>query len=143
MIDKKVYRYIYKYVYINLYKDFLLKFQPIDLIIYISFIINAIVFIWFFRFLPMQDYPDWLYQGYIFSQAMKGQPIFDFQIIDYPVANSVSTFFIGLFSLFLHTEISGKLFLTIYVFIFTFGSFSPFFQFHIEIIECGMKIILW
>lgn len=98
------------------------KRNLIDLLIYILFVTTAILFIWFYRFLPMQDYPDWLFQGFLFSELIKGQAIADYQIISVPVPNVISTLFIGLFSLFLHPEIAGKLFLTTYVFIFTFGS---------------------
>ena len=98
------------------------KRNSIDLSIYILFVATAILFIWFYRFLPMQDYPDWLFQGFLFSEAIKGQAIADYQIISIPVPNIISTLFIGLFSLFLHPEIAGKLFLTTHVFIFTFGS---------------------
>ncbi|MFC1632476.1 hypothetical protein ACFL2I_07985 [Candidatus Omnitrophota bacterium] len=97
--------------------------RPTDLIIYTIFVAVVVLFIWLFRFLPMQDYPDLLFQGFVFSQFIKGEPLPDYQITNYPVTHAMPTLLIGAFNLFFPAEVSGKIFLTIYALLFAFGSF--------------------
>lgn len=98
------------------------KWNYFDYILAFSFILIVTKFIWAQRFLPLQDYPDWLYQGYIFSEILKGNMTSNYHIIYYPVPNSISTLIIGIFNYFLNPEASGKLFLTLSLINFIFGS---------------------
>ncbi|MFH1367773.1 MAG: hypothetical protein ABII64_01475 [Elusimicrobiota bacterium] len=94
-----------------------------DHVLFLLFTLNSLFYIWFYRFLPLQDYPDWLFQGLLFSKALKGQLMEGYRLIGYPVANSLSTVFIGLFALLFNIEISGKILLSAYALVFIAGSF--------------------
>ena len=94
----------------------------------IDFCLKSVIFffvllaIWLNRFLPMQDYPDWLMQGAIFSDLLKGGHRFgQYGLVHAIVPNSISTLVIGLFSTILNPELSGKIFLSLYVVFFVFG----------------------
>jgi hypothetical protein len=85
-------------------------------------ILNALCFVWGYRFLPLQDYPDWLYQGTLLSQAIKGTLSEHYRVVPYPVPNAISTLLIGLLGLVFRPEVAGKLTLTLYVLTFIAGS---------------------
>ncbi|GEM_PF-3530754 len=93
------------------------------------FALNAIIYIWLFRFLPLQDYPDWLFQGHIFSEMLKGHAAGSYSLLRYPIPNTISTLIIGLLGLAFSPEASGKLFLSCYTLLFVFSSFYLFRQF--------------
>lgn len=94
----------------------------VDIIFYALCAGIVLVFIWAHRFLPLQDYPDWLYHGFAFSQVLKGQPLEFYQLLTYPVPNSVSTIVLGILNLVLPIEAAGKIFLSAYVALFSIGS---------------------
>ncbi|MFC1594653.1 hypothetical protein ACFL38_04930 [Candidatus Omnitrophota bacterium] len=102
----------------------IIKTHRFDVFAYSFFVLTPIAFIWSYRFLPLQDYPDWLFQGHLFSQAIKGQALAHYQFWQLPIPNSISTVFIGLFSLVFHPETSGKIFLTLCVLFFASSSYS-------------------
>ncbi|MHB9155608.1 MAG: hypothetical protein ACYC5N_07940 [Endomicrobiales bacterium] len=93
-----------------------------DIAAYALFTLSALAFIWGYRFLPLQDYPDWLLQGSLFSRLFQGHLPAQYQFIPYPVPNSASTFFLGLFNLGFSPLVSGKIFLTLTVLLFVSGS---------------------
>jgi hypothetical protein len=93
-----------------------------DLFIFGVFLLNTMVFIWYYRFLPLQDYPDWLLQGFLFFKALHGQLPHNYSLITYPVPNSISTFVIGGLDTLFHPEVSGKIFLSINALLFFSGS---------------------
>ncbi len=70
----------------------------------------------------MQDYPDWLYQGYLFSAILRGTAPPGFHLAAYPVPNAVSTIIIGVGSFIFSPEVSGKIFLSLYILLFAGGS---------------------
>ncbi len=49
------------------------------------FLLNSIWFIWSHRFLPLQDYPDWLYQGFILSKFIRHAHPTAFSLKLYPI----------------------------------------------------------
>jgi len=86
------------------------------------FLLNSIWFIWSHRFLPLQDYPDWLYQGFILSKCFQRSAVPGFSIKPYPIPDSTFSVLLGILDLGLPAEISGKLMLTLMVFAFVLGS---------------------
>jgi hypothetical protein len=93
-----------------------------DVIIFSIFLSNAILFVWCYRFLPLQDYPDWLLQGSLFLKALYGNLPVDYSLVMYPVPNAISTLILGGLNTIFQPEISGKIFLTISLFQFFVGS---------------------
>jgi len=98
------------------------KFSRSDIFIYSFFFFFALFFIWHYRFLPLQDYPDWVYEGYVFHRILTGSTAWGYHVLSYPVPNSISTFIIGLLNFFFLPETCGKIFLTLYLFCFIFAS---------------------
>jgi hypothetical protein len=82
---------------------------------------SNIGFIWAHRFLPLQDYPNWLYQGFVFSRLLAGSKVSLFTVRRFPVPNSMTTFAIGVLCLIFAPENAGRVALTIYVMLFSFG----------------------
>lgn len=78
-------------------------------------VVSALIFVWSHRFLPLQDYPDWLTQGKLFSDLLRGQLASEYTFKAAPVPNSVVTVCIGLLSLWFEPEVAGKLLLSAYV----------------------------
>ncbi|MBN1824490.1 MAG: hypothetical protein JW803_09240 [Endomicrobiales bacterium] len=85
-------------------------------------VVSAVAYVWAYRFLPLQDYPDWLFQGFVFSEALKGRLLEGYRVLLYPVPNSASTLIIGFLGLVFSPEASGKIFLSLYAVIFAAGS---------------------
>jgi len=96
--------------------------QHEGVLLYLFAILNALCFVWGYRFLPLQDYPDWLYQGTLLSQAIRGTLSEQYRVVPYPVPNAISTLVIGLLGLVFRPEVAGKLTLTLYVLAFIAGS---------------------
>lgn len=71
------------------------------------------VYLFSFEYLPLQDYPDWLYQGHLFNQYFFHGNDFGgyFTFHGYIPPNGASTIGIGLFSLVVHPFFAGKLYL--------------------------------
>ena len=95
----------------------------IDIFAIVLFLLIPLIFIWSYRFFPSQDYPDHVFTGYLLSLVFKGEPMEFYQLLAYPVPNSVSSVVIGIFDLFLQPEISGKLFITLALLLFAHGAF--------------------
>jgi hypothetical protein len=85
--------------------------------VFIHLIVLAIigVYLFSFEYLPLQDYPDWLYQGHIFNQYFFHGNDFGgyFSFHGYIPPNGASTIGIGLLSLIVSPFIAGKLFLLV------------------------------
>ena len=86
------------------------------------FLLNSIWFIWSHRFLPLGDYPDWLYQGFILSKFIRHSAPAAFSLKLYPIPYSTFTVVLGVLDLVLPPETSGKVLLTLMVFAFVLGS---------------------
>ena len=82
-----------------------------------------IAFIWSYRFLPMHDYPMWIYVGHVFSQLIRHQAPSGFSIVPWPVPDTLFVGTTGLLDLFLPPEVSGKIWLTLVVGMFALGSY--------------------
>lgn len=84
---------------------------------------NAGWFIWSNRFLPMSDYPDWMYQGWLFTRLMHGNLPAHFALTSYPVPYAtLTTIATGLIGLITTPEAAGKILLTVIVALFVCGS---------------------
>ncbi len=79
---------------------------------YINFIL-ILSYVLLFKYLPLQDYPVWVYEGFVFKEIIAGNPLFqnNFAFIGYLPPNAISTIFIGFFSFLVSPIIAGKLFL--------------------------------
>lgn len=75
---------------------------------------STLTMIWGWRFLPLQDYPDWVYQGNVFASFLRGQMPPAFSVARVLAPNSVSTLSIGALALVLPAEQAGKVFLSCY-----------------------------
>jgi len=83
-----------------------------------------VVFIWTYRFVPMEDYPLWLHAGQVFSRFIHGQAVSDFRLIYWPIPNSAFVGIVGLLDLFFRPEISGKIFLSACAVLFIVGAYA-------------------
>ena len=82
--------------------------------------------IWVFRFLPMHDYPVWVYAGRILSQLMRHQAPWCYSVVHIPVPNTWFLGIIGLLDLVLPPEISAKILLSLSVVLYILGSYRLF-----------------
>ena len=78
-------------------------------------LISALALIWSYRFLPIPDYPDWIFEGSIVTKLLRGQPLASYSFKHYPVPYSGTVAILGLLDLILAPEISGKLVLSLCV----------------------------
>ncbi|HYL60049.1 MAG TPA: hypothetical protein VEU51_14355, partial [Candidatus Acidoferrales bacterium] len=83
---------------------------------------NAGWLVWANRFPPLQDYPDWLYQGWILSRMLAGHAPAGYRIAPYPVPNTIVTLTLGLLDLATSPETAGKLVVTFAIATFIAGS---------------------
>lgn len=75
-----------------------------------------ITLIFAFRYLPLQDYPEWVYHGVAMKHIVLGELLQSaYAVHPYLPPNAASTLLIGAFAVALPAEISGKLFLLIMV----------------------------
>jgi hypothetical protein len=67
-------------------------------------------------FPPLQDYPEWTYQGYIFSELLKGSAAISsrFHVLPYPVPNSTAQLVLGLLTYVLTPIQSAKALIVLY-----------------------------
>jgi len=82
-----------------------------------------IVFIWTYRFLPLQDYPAWIYAGQVLSQLIRHQAAPVYSVSIWPVPNAAFVASIGILDLLFDPETSGKIFLSVCVVLFVLGSY--------------------
>jgi hypothetical protein len=85
-------------------------------------ILGGLWFIWSNRFLPLQDYPDWLYQGFLFSRFLIGHAPAQYSIRPYPVPDTALTVIIGLLSVVTAPEVAGKIVLSLFLGSFVLSS---------------------
>lgn len=84
------------------------------------------IYIFGFRYIPMQDYPNWLYQGFLFKEYLLNGNSFNgfFHLYPYVPPNAISTICIGLLSLIISPFIAGKIFLFMTALLLYFGARS-------------------
>ena len=83
-----------------------------------------VVLIWTFRFLPMEDYPLWLYGAKVAALQFQGHPLPGFTLLHWPIPNSAFVALVGILDFWLPPEISGKVFLTACVILYCLGAYQ-------------------
>ncbi len=78
--------------------------------------------IWSYRFLPISDYPDWIFEGSIVAKLLRGQALASYSFKHYPVPYSGTVAMLGLLDLILAPEISGKIVLSLCVILLALSS---------------------
>jgi hypothetical protein len=84
--------------------------------------LNALAFVWLYRFPPLLDYPDWLLQGGLLARALRGDRLSGYAVNPWPVPNAASTLVIGALAQVVDVEAAGKLLLSLYVVLWLVGS---------------------
>jgi len=81
------------------------------------------IYIFGFEYIPTQDYPDWLYQGFVVNKYVFHGYTFGgyFGIHHYLPPNLISTLGIGILALVFPIMISGKIFLLLTLLLLYFG----------------------
>jgi hypothetical protein len=84
--------------------------------------LGSLVWIWSSRFVPLQDYPDWLHQARLMAAMLRGELPDAYAWAGAPAPNAICTLVIGALSLVLPIEVAGKLFLSAYAGGFLFAA---------------------
>ena len=85
-------------------------------------VISALALIWGHRFLPISDYPDWMFEGSIVAKLMHGETLAAYSFKHYPVPYSVTVALLGLLDLIFPAEVSGKIVLSLCIILFAVSS---------------------
>jgi hypothetical protein len=87
------------------------------------FIVLIAIYIFGFEYLPMQDYPNWLYQGFLFKEyLLYGDMLHGFfHFYPYIPPNTISTLIIGCLSVVVSPLLAGKIFLFFTALLLYFG----------------------
>jgi hypothetical protein len=85
-------------------------------------IISALVLIWGHRFLPISDYPDWVFEGSIVAELIQGKAPASYSFKHYPVPYSGAVAMFGVLDLLLPPETSGKIVLSLCVILLALSS---------------------
>ncbi|MGB0061398.1 MAG: hypothetical protein WBP68_14560, partial [Candidatus Binatus sp.] len=78
--------------------------------------------IWSHRFLPISDYPDWVFEGSIVAQLLHGSAPASYSLKHYPVPYSGTVALLGVLDLVFPPEMSGKVVLSLCVILFALSS---------------------
>jgi hypothetical protein len=70
------------------------------------------------------DYPDWVYQGFLFHGALIGHPFAGYVLKHYPVPNSTTTVGLGLLDLVFPWQLAAKLWICFYLALAGFSSWT-------------------
>jgi hypothetical protein len=99
-------------------------------ILFLSFIV---IYIFGFEYLPLQDYPNWVYHGYLFNQYVFHGDTFNgfFHMHPYLPPNAISTIVIGCLSLLTSSLLAGKLFLFATA-VSIYSGISSYLSFHLK-----------
>ena len=85
-------------------------------------VISALALIWSHRFLPISDYPDWVFEGSIVAQLLHGSAPASYSFKHYPVPYSGTVALLGVLDLVFPPEMSGKVVLSLCVILFALSS---------------------
>jgi hypothetical protein len=85
-------------------------------------VISALVSIWGHRFLPISDYPDWMFEGSVVAQILHGKTLPSYSFKHYPVPHAATVALLGLLDLAFPPEASGKLVLSLCVILIALSS---------------------
>jgi hypothetical protein len=82
-----------------------------------------LVFIWSNSVAPLKDFHVLLYEGYVTSTFITGEPLNDYQLVAAPVPNSLMQTLAALISLVVSVNLTGKLILTLAVAVYTVAGY--------------------
>jgi hypothetical protein len=85
-------------------------------------VISALVLIWGHRFLPISDYPDWVFEGSIVAELIHGNAPASYSFKHYPVPYSGTVALLGMLDLVFQPEISGKIVLSLSIVLLALSS---------------------
>ncbi len=85
-------------------------------------VMSALVLIWGHRFLPISDYPDWVFEGSIVAKLFHGTAPASYSFKHYPVPYSGAVTILGVLDLLFPPEVSGKIVLSLCVILFALSS---------------------
>ena len=86
-------------------------------------VVSALVLIWAHRFLPLSDYPDWIYEGSVAAELLQGKaPVSYTSFKHYPVPNAGAVALIGLLDFVFSPEVSGKIVLSLCIILLALSS---------------------
>ena len=85
-------------------------------------VISALVLIWGHRFLPISDYPDWVFEGSIVAELIQGRTLASYSFKHYPVPYSGTVALLGMLDLVFQPEISGKIVLSLCIVLLALSS---------------------
>ena len=85
-------------------------------------VISALALIWSYRFLPISDYPDVIFEGSVVAKLLRGLPLASYSFKHYPVPDSGIVALLGLLDLILTPEASGKIVLSLCVILLALSS---------------------
>ncbi len=78
--------------------------------------------IWAHRFLPITDYPDWIFQGSIAAELVQGKAPASYSFKHYPVPNTAAVVLIGALDFVCSPEVSGKVVLSLCIILLALSS---------------------
>lgn len=99
------------------------KRYPFVTVFLFALAISWIVFVWVFRFVPMEDYACWLCASRVFSQALQGHAVAGFSLAGWPIPNSAFVGLTGLLTLLMPSAIAGKLYLSLTIALYCAGAY--------------------
>jgi hypothetical protein len=76
-------------------------------------VISALILIWGHRFLPISDYPDWVFEGSLVAELIHGKTLASYSFKHYPVPYSGTVALLGVLDLIFQPEVSGKIVLSL------------------------------
>jgi hypothetical protein len=85
-------------------------------------VISALILIWGHRFLPISDYPDWVFEGSIVAELIHGIAPASYSFKHYPVPYSGTVALLGVLDLVVPPETSGKIVLSLCVILLALSS---------------------
>ena len=83
---------------------------------------NALWIVWTNRFLPLSDYPDYIYEGSILSQKMRGVQLPDYAIKRYAFTHAAVPILCALLNFITTPEVAAKIVLSLAIATFVVGS---------------------
>lgn len=84
------------------------------------------IYLFSFAYLPLQDFPQWIYHGHVFNQLVFHGNDYSgfFSLHPYIPPNASATVLIGVFEVFVQPIVAGKIFLLLCATLIYFGSWN-------------------
>ncbi len=85
-------------------------------------VVSGLVLIWGHRFLPISDYPDWVFEGSVVAELLHGEAPASYSFKNYPVPNAGAVALIGILDLVFSPEASGRIVLSLCIVLLALSS---------------------